>query len=414
MARYLSRPIKTVLVRALRLIGNTGTTARHQRSSRSALIFKTSATGPQGAINLALQGGGAHGAYTWGVLEALSDVKGLHIDAISGASAGAMNAVVFANGYARGGPVLAASALHDFWQDVSQSSRSIFSNDSHSEASVLRGIETVTRFASPYQFNPLGYNPMRALLEKHVDFDLFRRPDAISLFIAATNVATGECRIFTNAELTVDVVLASACLPQFHQAVEINNEHYWDGGFSSNPPILPLLEQSHARDTIVVQIIPNRESGVPTDVRGIVARHSRMAFTSPLRREIREIRRLQSLARDGFSVGGHMRSRTTNHRFHLINAPDLTAKFGKTSAINPNWQRLQLMHESGYDDAGDWLFEHGPFVGRKSTVDLSSAFLPDDEERLDAGFEAAPRKGARDERSLRGAWHRAKMAVGSD
>ena len=205
-------------------------------------------------LNLALQGGGAHGAFTWGVLARLLEA-GIRIEGISGASAGALNAVVLAAGWLRGGAAGAAQALDELWREIGRLAQL---SPLRAGGLTQMAADFAAQYLSPYQLNPLGANPLRAVLERLVDFERLRAADTPRLFIAATNVATGRARIFRNPELSVDAVLASTCLPQLHPAITIDGEPYWDGGFSANPPLIALVEGSRARDLVLVQINPMR------------------------------------------------------------------------------------------------------------------------------------------------------------
>ncbi|MDX1605961.1 MAG: patatin-like phospholipase family protein, partial [Candidatus Competibacterales bacterium] len=231
-------------------------------------------------VNLALQGGGAHGAYTWGVLDRLLDDGRVRIEGLSGTSAGAMNAVVLADGMRRGGPEGAREALHDFWRGVSDAA-SVMSPVQRTPLDVFLGnwnlyhspgylwLDLLSRLASPSDINPLNLNPLRDLVERLVDFDSARHCERIKLFVSATNVRTGRIRVFERERIDADVVMASACLPLLFQAVEIDGEHYWDGGYSGNPALFPFFYRCSSSDIVVVQINPIEIDYVPQSAREI-------------------------------------------------------------------------------------------------------------------------------------------------
>ena len=278
-------------------------------------------TRPQVLIDLALQGGGSHGAFTWGVLDRLLDEPWLRIEAISGTSAGAMNAAVLADGWTKDGAAGAKAALDSYWRLVARGAA--FSPLQRSPLDRLLGrwsldnspaylaLDLMTRVFSPYHLNPLGLNPLRDILAESIDFDRLAR-SSIKLFITATSVRTGRGRIFRNAEISADVLLASACLPTMFQAIEIDGEYFWDGGFAGNPTITPLIRESDAQDTILVQINPRERTDIPRTANDVLNRLNEISFNSPLMKELRMIasaqascrswsRRRRALGRDAYS-----------------------------------------------------------------------------------------------------------------
>jgi NTE family protein len=220
----------------------------------------------------------------------------------------------------------------------------------------------------------LDFDPVRELLERTIDFRRLRRSAQVRLFIAATDVATGNARIFATKEISVDAVLASATLPQLHRAVSIGDRHYWDGGYCSNPPILALVRQCRADDTLIVQLNPTRDAEVPTTAPDILARLSTIVFNAPLRREMEMIALARAIAREGFARRGAMTSRLKRHRFHYIEATRVTGKLGPVSKIQPDWELLCYLRDSGRTMAGAWLRKHYEAVGRRSTADLGAKF----------------------------------------
>jgi NTE family protein len=336
-------------------------------------------------LNLALQGGGAHGAFTWGVLDRLLEDGRIGIQSVSGTSAGAMNAVAMACGLMDGGAPFARERMGEFWRAVSN--RAHYSplrphpldprraRDGRVSPTGVILFDLMTRLVSPYQFNPLDFNPLRDVLEEIIDFKRLRQRGTVDLHIAATDVATGKPRIFRTNEISADAVLASACLPQLHKAVKVGRRHYWDGGFSANPPILPLVETGQAADTLIVQIDPSSEPDVPTNARAIIARVNRLTFNQPLRREVETIEHLRALAADGWVVGGTLRKRIGRHRFHHIEAGDLSRELGHSSRLSPEWDLLCRLRDMGRAAAEAWLKRNLGAVGDRSTVDLAAKFL---------------------------------------
>jgi NTE family protein len=325
-------------------------------------------------LAIALQGGGSHGAFTWGVLDRLLQEPGFQIVGISGTSAGAMNAGVVADGLRRGGTVEARKALERYWQDVGRlAGYASFAPPAlpgtprswHLERNpVFLWHEMLTRIWSPYETNPFDHNPLRSLIER-IDFDGLRRdPEAARVFICATNVRTGTRRVFENAELSADVLLASAALPQVYRAVEIDGEHYWDGGYTGNPALAPLYLGTEATDLIVVGINPIVRAQVPRSARAIADRIAEISFNSSFMGEVAAIAFFEEL----------MQSRP-DPRFrrlfiHGIGDEALGA-FGASSKMNNHPDFLSHLREIGMRAAERWLAQHRGAVGKRSTVDLS-------------------------------------------
>jgi NTE family protein len=335
------------------------------RSRRSPLL-----------VDLALQGGGAHGAFTWGVLDRLLEEPWLTFDGISGTSAGAMNAAVMASGYAHGGADGAKAVLEDFWKHVSDASK--FSPIQRGPMEMLTGqwtldyspmylaAEMASRIFSPYDLNPLGNHPLRPILAEMVDFQaLVDSP--IRLFITATNVRTGAGRVFRNAEITPDVLLASGCLPTMFQAVEIDGEFYWDGGYSGNPTITPLVRECRSQDTILVQINPIVRDEVPRSARDIMNRLNEVSFNAPLLKEMRMIALLHKVADPGRGEGALW----AGMRLHRI-ATDRVTELDSSSKMITEWRFLCGLRDEGRRTAGLFLEAHGADLGKRSTVDLDA------------------------------------------
>ena len=327
-------------------------------------------------VDLALQGGGAHGAFTWGVLDRLLEEPWLNFDGISGTSAGAMNAAVMASGHARGGAEGARTALENFWKRVSEAAR--FSPLQRGPLEMLTGqwtldyspmylaTEAASRLFSPYDLNPLGHHPLRPILADVVEFEALAA-SPIKLFITATNVRTGRGRIFRNAEITADVLLASGCLPTMFQAVEIDGEFYWDGGYSGNPTITPLVRECASHDTILVQINPIVRPEVPRSARDIINRLNEVSFNAPLLKELRMMALLTRTADPGQGEGAMW----ANMRIHRI-ATDRVTELGASSKLITEWRFLTALRDEGRRTAGLFLDAHSADLGRRSTLDLDA------------------------------------------
>ena len=325
-------------------------------------------------IDLALQGGGSHGAFTWGVLDRLLEEPRLGIAGISGTSAGAMNAAVLANGWAEGGAEGARSALARFWQRVSRAAA--FSPLQRSPIDRLMGrwtldtspayvfMDLMSRVLSPYALNPLDFNPLRGILSESVDCDRLTR-SPIKLFITATSVRTGRGRIFRNDEINADVLLASACLPTMFRAIEIDGEPYWDGGYTGNPTITPLVRETDAHDSILVQINPRERSETPRTAPEILNRLNEISFNSPLMKELRMIALLRQVADPGHGEG----ERWARMRTHRIKS-DMLAEFGASSKLNAEWAFVAKLRDEGRRAADEFLAAHGADIGKRSSADL--------------------------------------------
>jgi NTE family protein len=325
-------------------------------------------------IDLALQGGGSHGAFTWGVLDRLLEEPWLRIEGISGTSAGAMNAAVLACGWTHGGATSAREALDAYWERVSRAAA--FSPMQRSPLDRVMGrwsldtspayvaFDLMSRMLSPYDLNPLGFNPLRAILAESIDFDRLEQAP-IKLFVTATSVRTGRGRIFRNGEITPDVLLASACLPTMFQAIEINGELYWDGGYVGNPTITPLVRETDGQDTILVQINPRERTEPLRSAAEILNRLNEISFNSPLMKELRMIALLRQVADAGSGEG----ARWARMRTHRIKS-DRLAEFGASSKLNAEKSFIALLKEEGRRCAEEFLVRHGDDLGRRSTADL--------------------------------------------
>jgi NTE family protein len=335
---------------------------------------KTTITHDPILVDLALQGGGSHGAFTWGVLDRLLEEPWLGIDGISGTSAGAMNAAVLVDGHAKGGAQGARAALENFWRRVSDAAR--FSPFRRGPLDVLLGrwtldssplyvaMDLMSRMLSPYDVNPMGKNPLRAILAELVNFERLAQ-SPIKLFITATNVQTGRGHVFKNDAITPDVLLASACLPTMFQAIKIDGEPYWDGGYSGNPTITPLIRECKSRDTVLVQINPVEREGSPRSASEILNRLNEVSFNAVLLKELRMMALLRQVANPGDSEGAQW----AGMRIHRV-ASEMLTELGASSKLNAEWEFFSLLHDEGRRSAQVFLEAHASDLGRRSTLDL--------------------------------------------
>ncbi|MAL80443.1 MAG: patatin [Sneathiella sp.] len=346
-------------------------------------------------IELALQGGGSHGAYTWGVLDRILQDDRIEIAAISGTSAGAMNAVALADGLTRGGRGGAREALDGFWRAISDAARfspikpglidRIFGRGSLDASPGYIGMNALARLASPYQLNPFDLNPLRDVLEKQVDFDRVNECATTSLFVTATNVRTGLPRVFRQGEITLDVVMASACLPDMFKAVEIGNEAYWDGGYTGNPALSPLVDESDCRDMVIVQINPIRRDNVPTTAIEIRDRMNEITFNSSLIKELRSIALLQRI----INTEGLEAERYRDMHLHRIGGEGLE-HLSSSSKMNSRLDFLLQLRDLGRNSAETWIKTNFAALGERSTFDPETLFegslrLPEASECKDKG-----------------------------
>lgn len=306
-------------------------------------------------ISLALQGGGAFGAFTWGVLDRLLEADRLRLDAASGASAGAVNAVLLADGLRQGGREMARKALDRFWTRLADDARSSFLPRGYRANLAL---DMSSRMLSPYQVNPFNLNPLRTLLSQCVDFDGLRAEPSLRLLIAATRVQDGTVRIFREDEVTLDSVLASACLPLVHQAVDIDGDAYWDGGYAANPPLLPLVEVSDAARVLLVQIVPTGGEDHPRTSPGIVKRLNQITFNAPLQHDLDAVAAMQRLAtaEDATTASGRkFRALAIDH----LSAEEWFPRLAERSANDLDRDFLFGLRDSGRTAATAWLGDQG-------------------------------------------------------
>jgi NTE family protein len=330
-------------------------------------------------LNLALEGGGAHGAFTWGVLDRLLEEETLELGWISATSAGAVNAVAMAAGLAGGDRAAARAKLRAVWEALAKAGVPDLLRNNPWLASLSRSqaLAQVASLFSPYDFNPLGFDPFRKLLEAYIDFALLRTSDGPELLIAATDVATGRPRLFRRREITVQSVLASACLPTLHHAVAIDGRAYWDGGFSANPDIVTLARESPVPDTLIVKLNPVRGEGVPTSTREISARINQITFSQPMLRDIEVIETVRAHAPRWSLRASSADARIARHRFHLIEAGRFTSALAPESKAKPELELLTYLFGAGRSETEKWLARAKADIGRRATVDLARHFLAD-------------------------------------
>lgn len=340
---------------------------------------------PVKTVNLALQGGGSHGAFTWGVLDRLLEDERLSFEGISGTSSGAMNAAVMVNGFVEGGRAGARQALKSFWDRIASEFSETFSgpfymsllnpfNDVNHPA--LDNYLSLTKSFSPYQLNPLDMNPLRDLVARSINFENIQIDCPVKLFIAATHVRSGKLKIFENGEITIDALMASACLPSIHHAVEINGESYWDGGFAGNPPVFPLIFNCRQKDIIIVLLHPLEIKETPVTAERIQERASELGFNAAFLREMRAIAiSKKMIEKEIMSPGGKLESRMHEIIIHLIQDNVLSSQYSSRSRYNTFPSFINLFYKEGYKTADTWLENNYRELGTKSSVDIEALFV---------------------------------------
>jgi NTE family protein len=336
------------------------------------------------AINLALQGGGAHGAFSWGVLDRLLEDDRIEIEAITGASAGAMNAVALADGLCMCCRDEARETLRRFWDGVCESARAsplqrtpfdqMFGGWSLDRSPAYLWFDIMSRIVSPYELNPLNLNPLRDLVESLIDFERVRA-SPVKLFLSATNVETGRTKVFTKEELSVDHVMASACLPFMFQAVEIDSVPYWDGGYMGNPPLWPLFDASESDDVVIVQINPITRPGKPHSARDILNRLNEITFNASLLRELRAVDFVTRLLEEGRLEGTGYRRVLT----HMIEDEATLSSLGASSKLNAEPAFITMLFQRGRAAAERWLEVHFADIGERSSIDIRKLFMGEED-----------------------------------
>jgi len=339
-------------------------------------------------INLALQGGGAHGAVTWGVLDRLLEDERLDVDSVSGTSAGAINAVALAYGMHLGGCEGAREKLDELWREVSRRGQ-IFSPVKRTPFEYAMGeynldhawtyqfFDILTRTFSPYQLNPFDFNPLRDILSDVIDFDRLQSCTRVRLFLNATNVRTGKVKVFKTDEVDLDIVCASACLPFLFKAVEINEEHYWDGGYMGNPVLFPFFYNAETPDIVIVHVNPLTRNEVPTQAADIMNRVNEISFNSSLLREFRAINFVHKLLAEDWLKEEH-RDKVRDIHVHSIRSDRSLVDLSVASKFNTEWDFLTTLKRRGRDIADAWLSDHFDDIGKRSSVDLREIFDSED------------------------------------
>ena len=328
-------------------------------------------------IDLALQGGGAHGAFSWGVIDRILDDEHLEIDGVCGTSAGAMNGVCTVYGLNKGGKNLAKHMLVKFWHKISEAGKHSMLQPSWIDKMVSKGnmdfsptykfFSMTSENLSPAQFNPLGFNPLEKILKELIDFDELHKMSPPKLFVCATNVRTCEPKIFGFKEITAKAILASACLPYLYKAVEIGGEYYWDGGYMGNPPLQPLIDHTEGTDDILlVQINPVRIKNVPSTIEEIKDRVNEISFNSALMHELKFLQFREELIQQGIKVEGKLQ----HVYLHHISSDNELAELNLSSKLNTSWDFLMHLKELGYKACDAWIKENYGKLGKQSTFKI--------------------------------------------
>jgi NTE family protein len=333
-------------------------------------------------VNLALQGGGAYGAFSWGVLDHLLDDGRLEIEGITGASAGAVNAVLLADGLARGGRDEARKRLADFWRAASlggglpdlqrKAIDRLFSFLPLEDSPMAIWVKAVSQYLSPYDFNPLNINPLKELIERFVDFDAVRKAQTPQLFVSATNVHTGRLRIFAHDKIDANVILASACLPLLFRAVEIDGVPYWDGGYLGNPSIFPLFNTTQTEDVLLIQINPLVRHHTPTTSQDIMSRLNEITFNSPLMGELRAIEFVARLIDQGRLTRGLGPGKYRRINMHRIALDPSAKQLSADGRLNTDFDFFEMLRTNGRRAARRFLDAHFDDIGVRGTVDLQA------------------------------------------
>lgn len=331
-------------------------------------------------VSLALQGGGSHGAFTWGIIERLLQEDVLDIRGICGTSAGAMNAAVAAHGLQKGGRQGAIDLLETFWKRVADSAKFSPMQPSWLDSALYPGdanfslgfqmFSFMTQNLSPYQFNPMDVNPLRDIVTDLIDFDELARSD-VKVFVCATNVKTCKPKIFKGKEVTADALMASTCLPLLFKAVEINGDFYWDGGYMGNPPIYPLIDHTDSNDILLLKVNPVVVSHVPKTVAEIQDRINDISFNSSLMAEMRMVYFKEKILKLGYDLRGRLRK----VYFHGISADQVLDDYSLASKFNASWKFLNTLRERGHQSADKWLHESYGKVGTESSMDIRKVFV---------------------------------------
>jgi NTE family protein len=340
---------------------------------------------PTKIVNLALQGGGAHGAFAWGILDALLEDGRIDVEGLTACSAGSMNALAYVQGYMEGGREGARQKLEEFWREVSKAGavfspvpgnpfEKMFGMGSTENPYAFFMFDTMTRMFSPYQFNPLDINPLRDVVERLFDFEKIRQCENLKLFVSATNVSTGMAHIFRTPEMSIDVAMASACLPFLFKAVEIDGEHYWDGGYMGNPVLYPLFYETKSSDIILVHLNPMYREEIPTTAPAIMNRVNEISFNGSLLKDLRSIAFVKKLVELDM-IRDEYKHLYKDLLVHPVRADDMMKEYSLNSKFDTDWGFLTDLRDKGREGMKIWLEEHFDNIGKRSSVDLHEEFL---------------------------------------
>ena len=355
---------------------------------KTAKANKTEKTSPQEnlvkKINVALQGGGAHGAFGWGVLDKIIEDGRLEIDGVCGTSAGAMNGVLYAYGKMKGGPEHAREVLENFWHDISKTSTNFFAQvpapfgdflgAKIHEKIMYSAFDIITLMFLYYEYNPFNFNPLREILEKNVNFKEIHACQCTNIFVCATNARTGQPKIFGNHEITADTVLASACLPFLFQTIVIDGEPYWDGGYVGNPALYPMIYKTDTLDFVIVHINPIERPEVPHDAQGILNRVNEVSFNSSLIGELRAIAFVQKIIKEDWIRDEH-KHKLKEIRVHAIRSDKEMLPMEVNTKFSTDWGFLQELRDLGRIRAKTWLEETFDKIGNTSSLDIRESYL---------------------------------------
>lgn len=331
-------------------------------------------------INLALQGGGTHGALAWGVLDRLLEDGHIDMDCISATSAGAMNAVVLAQGMADGGPEKARELLAYFWKKISEAGV-FFSPVKVNWLEQWMGItpefsqgyfffDMMTKLFSPYEFNPANINPLRDILDSLVDFKQISQNKHLRLFICATNVKTGKIKVFQQDDVSLDAVMASSCLPFLFQAVQIQDEYYWDGGYMGNPALFPIIYNSNYNDIVIIHINPIQRDTMPRKASEIINRMNEVSFNSSLMREMRAVAFISNMLDQGW-IKDEYAKKMKRIFMHAIRADKVMENYSVASKLNTDWDFIVHLFDQGRHLADDWIRDNVIHLGKRSSIDIN-------------------------------------------
>lgn len=361
--------------------------AANQKESHKNLYFSEYEKNPEKykLINLAIQGGGTHGAFAWGIVDRLLEDERVHLEGISGTSAGSMLAVVLAYGLLMGGREGAREKLYSFWRDVSNTGRLYnpckqfpwekFWYGNHMEQSMMYQLfNAATNWFSPYQLNPYSFSPLKEIIERHVDFTLLRKCPITKIFLSATNVRTGQVKVFSTQEVSLKATLASACLPNLYKAVEINGEYYWDGGYSGNPSLFPFFYHVKSCDILIIHVNPIERPAPPKMPAEILNRINEISFNAALLKEFRAIDFVHNLL-DSDWIKEEYRSRFKYIFLHAISADKALNDLSVASKYSSDWDFIQLLYNRGRTEANEWLKRHFDKLGVRSSVDLAEKLV---------------------------------------